>query len=352
MSTREYLKQVVEDLEAGKKRTVTVRNLLGEFGFYRRGAQKAEIVKFELKRHKLTTDPDLLVPYIDEKVEFRLLTVKPPPTDPISVDSTQSPPESQAPESIPGGNDPTYRINKLEAANVEAAGRVLVTVSPSATIAAAVTEMLTHDFSQLPVMNGKTVKGVISWRSLGKRLALGTSCTTVQDAMDVPIVVGSEISIFQAINDIIQNDYVLVQREDKTISGIVTTSDLSVQFRILSEPFLILAEIENHLRDLIDAKFKKEDLDVAKDPTDQDRKVNSASDLTFGEYLRLLENETSWEKLKLKLDRKVFTKKLDAVRIIRNDVMHFDPEGISEQDLDSLRAFVHFLQDLREIGAF
>jgi len=351
MNPNEYLKQVAEDLAAGKTRSVTVRALLAEFGMYRRGVNHAATIRQALKKHKLTTEPDLLVPYIDERLQFRQLAqVR------REVPKAEVPPDSDAelspPEPVPGGNDPTYRINKLEAANLEAAGRVLVTVSPTTPVEEAVTEMLAADFSQLPVMNGKTVKGMISWRSLGKRLALGQCCGVAQDAMDEAVIVSAETSIFQAINDIVEHDYVLVQREDKTISGIVTTSDLSVQFRVLSEPFLILAEIENHLRDLIDAKFKKEDLEGARDPSDADRKVNSASDLTFGEYVRLLENDSQWEKLELKLDRRAFVAKLDAVRLIRNDVMHFDPEGIAEKDLDSLRSFVKFLQDLRQIGVF
>jgi CBS domain-containing protein len=350
MSSSEYLKQVAEDLTNGKQRWVTVRGLLAEFGMYRRGVNNAAYVKQQLKKHKLTTDPDLLVPYIDERVYFKLLgqEVKP------DVKSEPPPPVVEMPSSepVPGGNDPTYRINKLEAANLEAAGKKLIFVTPQTLVEEAVTEMLANDFSQLPVMNGRSVKGIISWRSLGKRLALGQGCSTAQQAMDDAVVVSSEISIFQAINDIVQHDYVLVQRPDNTISGIVTTSDLSVTFRVLSEPFLIIAEIENHLRDLVDASFTKDELQAVKDPADPNRIVNSASDLSFGGYQWLLENEANWTKTKLRLDRKAFTSKLNTVRKIRNDVMHFDPEGIAETDLEALRAFVKFLQDLRQIGAF
>jgi len=44
-------------------------------------------------------------------------------------------------------------------------------------------------------------------------------------------------------------------------------------------------------------------------------------------------------------------KELDNVRLIRNDVMHFDPDGISDDDLQALRRLVAFLQKLRDIGA-
>ena len=77
---------------------------------------------------------------------------------------------------------------------------------------------------------------------------------------------------------------------DNKIVGIITTSDLSLQFQQLSEPFLLLGEIENHIRRIIDGRFTKEQLEAAKDGTDSERAVKSASDLTFGEYKRPLES--------------------------------------------------------------
>jgi hypothetical protein len=41
---------------------------------------------------------------------------------------------------------------------------------------------------------------------------------------------------------------------------------------------------------------------------------------------------------------------LDQVRDIRNDVMHFDPDGIPPDDLERLREFARFLQRLQSIG--
>jgi len=51
----------------------------------------------------------------------------------------------------------------------------------------------------------------------------------------------------------------------------------------------------------------------------------------------------------LKTDGGVLTALLEDVRLIRNDVMHFDPEGTDEADLKKLRDFVGFLQRLQEI---
>jgi hypothetical protein len=41
--------------------------------------------------------------------------------------------------------------------------------------------------------------------------------------------------------------------------------------------------------------------------------------------------------------------KFENVRRIRNDVMHFDPDGIPEKDLQAIREFARFLQRLQII---
>ena len=138
---------------------------------------------------------------------------------------------------------------------------------------------------------------------------------------------------------------------DRKIVGIITTSDLSLQFQQLSEPFLLLGEIENHIRRLISERFSPEQLASAKDPQDVARSVDSASDLTFGEYKRLLEDPSKWKMLNLELDRSVFIGLLDKLRETRNDVMHFDPDGIEDEALIVLRDFVKFLRNLQTIGA-
>jgi hypothetical protein len=71
--------------------------------------------------------------------------------------------------------------------------------------------------------------------------------------------------------------------------------------------------------------------------------------LTFGEYIRLLENPERWERLQLTIDRALFCKNLDRVRAIRNDVTHFDPDGITPDDLETLRKFTNFLKQLEVI---
>jgi hypothetical protein len=137
---------------------------------------------------------------------------------------------------------------------------------------------------------------------------------------------------------------VLVRGHDQKITGIVTASDLSLQFQQLAEPFLLLGEIENHVRRVISQRFTPSELESAKDPTDTKRIVTSVSDLTYGEYIKWLENPERWDKLNITVDRKTCLEKFESVRRIRNEVMHFDPDGIPEKDLMTLREFARFLQ--------
>jgi hypothetical protein len=79
------------------------------------------------------------------------------------------------------------------------------------------------------------------------------------------------------------------------------------------------------------------------------RAVNDVSDLTFGEYVRLIQNPEKWEKLHLDVDRKMTVQLLEDVNRIRNDVMHFSPDGISDEDRQTLRKAARFIQNLRSM---
>jgi CBS domain-containing protein len=224
----------------------------------------------------------------------------------------------------PAYADPIYRISKLASST-----RKPLSVSPDTKLEEVVTHMLTNDFSQLPVMtSGRDVKGVITWTSIGSRLAMGKNCSVARELMEQHQEIRSDASFFSAIGVIAEHQYVLVRGLDQKITGIVTASDLSLQFQQLAEPFLLLGEIENHVRRVISQRFTLTELESAKDPTDTKRVVTSVADLTYGEYIRLLENQDRWDKLNIAVDRKTCLEKFESARRIRNDVMHFDPDGI------------------------
>lgn len=147
--------------------------------------------------------------------------------------------KGEAKGSHPAYVDPIYRISKLASAT-----RKPLSVTPDTKLEEAVTHMLTNDFSQLPVMiGGRDVKGVITWTSIGSRLAMGKNCSVAREVMEQLHEISSDASLFSAINIIAEHQYVLVRGHDQKITGIVTASDLNLQFQQLAEPFLLLGEI-------------------------------------------------------------------------------------------------------------
>lgn len=348
------LANVAKQVAQGGQPKATVRTLLSWFGAQRRGGWVVSNIRRSLKAAKLETVPDFSYAYIDGLLSFRSASDHPPDvtqnqgaSPQVKVDhQTEVLAEAASQIGIRSPIDPTNRIGRLTSAN-----KPPVYVAPDATIEQAITVMLTNDYSQLPVMTSeRDVKGMFSWKSVGTRLALAQECKSVRECMDGHSEVSSDDSLFAAINEIVQNECVLVRDSANKICGIITTSDLSVQFRQLGEPFLLLGEIENHIRELVGGKFTKGELQEVRDPEDSARKIEDVADLTLGEYLRLLEDPKKWGKIGIKIDRQTFVKHLDEIRRIRNDVMHFDPDGIGEDDLTSLRKCVQFLQRLREVG--
>jgi CBS domain len=245
----------------------------------------------------------------------------------------------------PAYADPIYRIIRLAAST-----RMPLSVFPETKLEEAITHMLTNDFSQLPVMTSRRdVKGIVTWTTIGSRLAMNKNCSVAREFMEQHQEIRSDASLISAIGIIAEHQYVLVRGHDQKITGIVTASDLSLQFQQLAEPFLLLGEIENHLRQVVSQRFTPTELKSAKDPTDTKREVTSVADLSYGEYQRLLENPERWDKLNITVDRKTCMEKFENVRRIRNDVMHFDPDGIPEKDLQAIREFARFLQRVQII---
>ena len=194
------------------------------------------------------------------------------------------------------------------------------------------------------------VLGIVSWESIGARLSLGQKCEFVRQCMDTAEILEDKKPILEAITTIAEHGYVLVSDRDDAIVGIVTASDLSLQFMQLAEPFLRIGEIEGHLRNLIRGKFTVEQLQAASDAK-EGRPIEGSADLTLGGYCQLLGNRANWELLGLNIDRKEFCSHLKAVRQIRNDLMHFNPDGLSEDDTRKLLDIARFFENLVRMGA-
>jgi restriction system protein len=206
--------------------------------------------------------------------------------------------------------------------------------------------MMRNDYSQLAVMSGpRDLRGAVSWEAIAQA-RIRDPQAGLREAVINHEVVRSEDDLLAQIPRIVDAGFVFVQAADRQVAGIVTTADLSHQFAILAKPFFVLAEIERRLRRIVDGALQSDELQAVIDPADATRPVKSAEDLTLGEYVRLLEDSERWPRLGWALDRKVFIDGLHKVRAIRNEVMHFSPDPLDDDQVITLENFVKWLRKL------
>jgi predicted transcriptional regulator len=318
MPSEDLLEKIREIKSSEKEFKITPRYLVNSFGFEKRTSGNRLAVSRFLEENQVETDPDYTNVWID--VEITLRHKKKAKTKRTA--------------------DPIQRIKLIPAANREP-----TVIKKEASLAEATTLMRMHSYSQLPVISGpRQVFGYISWATIGNGIANGISSDKVLPYASKNIsVLDYETPLVEAIKIVIKDEFAVVQKEDKTISGIVTLADVSEQFMSIAEPFLFLEEIENHVRQILHGKLLVEEIIKSCDKNDSARNITHIDDLTFGEYVRIFEHPELWKKLNLNVDKILFVKQLDKVREIRNDIMHFEPEGITDVQLEALRNMSKFM---------
>ena len=316
----EIAQKIKEDRDKGlapNAPTPTVREFMSWFGYARRGIWFVDRVRGKLEVLGLHTEPDFQHAYVDGQISFRDSSVSTPPAD------------------------STLRVEILEVAH-----NYPTLVKPNHSLSAAITHMMSNDFSQIPVMTGPhDVKGIITWESIGTNTALGITGKEVRHFMAPAEIIEGQRPLFDAVNVIARTGYVLVKSDNGSITGIVTASDLNELFIQLAEPFLLVGEIESHIRRIIHGKFTSAELSSITGPSVGENN-DHITDLTFGDYCRLLEDESKWVKLNLQFERTVFVRQLHEIREIRNNVMHFNPDGLAPEDIGRLRNSSRFFQRL------
>ena len=298
----------------------TGRELLNRFGYTRRGRWVVAAIHTALEERQLRTSPDFEFEWVDNPILI-VLDTEAEGTD----DRTAA--------------DPTVRVGILPAAH-----NAPVSVKRDDSLAKATTILRIEDYSQLPVMQNEwDVKGVVSWTSIGAAHAQGRNPLKVRECMVTAHVIDVQMPLADATDVIYKHDYVLVRDKDQKITGIVTAVDLAHEFKQLTHPFLLIGEIEHHVRNLVRGKFSVEEFVEASGGDDE---VRGPDDLTFGGYCRLLQPKEAWAKLGLQVDRSVFNAHLESMRQIRNDVMHFSPEPRESSQIRQLECMARFCRTL------
>lgn len=370
------IRRAQERLKADRRvNRITVRDFLRHFDAERRGTSVVAGIRRVLDSLDLKTDPDFESAWIDAPIRLCLKDeIAAPPenhevntddggedvlsTIPTAVQQAEQQAED-APVLAEGSavqvaiplqltrvEDPTYRIGNFPAAN-----KSLIVVNRQDSLQRAASLMLQHEVSQLPVMQGdREVSGVVTWKSIGSLLVSGCGSRVAGDYIEKAQIIDSNCTLFDAIAFIVDHGYVLVKNiRDRRITGIVTASDLSLEFLQLAQPFLLLKEIELQIRNLLHGNVTTDDLSRL-DTLSLARPVGTDLEkLTLGQYIRLMQHPQTWNNIGLAADRVDFINTLETVREIRNEVMLFNPDPLDTDAFNKLRSTVRYLQQLSDI---
>lgn len=135
------------------------------------------------------------------------------------------------------------RLKLLPSSNSEP-----TSINKDAKLKEAITLMMTYNYSQLPVIDeSRNVVGYISWGTIGCTLSNGRVSDDLKDYIKTDITrLNYDMPLLDAIAIILEKEFVLVEKNDHSISGIVTVADLSDQFLSATAPCIYLEQIENH----------------------------------------------------------------------------------------------------------
>jgi CBS domain-containing protein len=231
----------------------------------------------------------------------------------------------------------------------------IVSVEPATPVAAALAIMLEKRYSQLPVVDGGTLRGVFSLWSLAHQIAdapqLKIADLKVADVMeDLPAVTVSDSlhSILQLLN---HHDALLVN-SPHGLQAVATPIDVLKYFYSVAQPFILVQEIELALRDLIThcaGTGLPECIEHALGSTYQRTNRPLPTDLyemTFDDYRALITTKSNWPLFEpiFGSNRELVVAKLSRARDIRNEVLHFRPH-ISVLDYETLTRTRQWLLD-------
>lgn len=319
---------LIKEIKTEKKSVkMSKRDFIWLFDYYeKRTSGNVWRINEYLEQEKIEVVPNFQNGWIDHEIEIREITkVK-------IINNNKSEEEF----------DPISRLSILPAAS-----KTPISITKESDLIKAHHLMWKNNFSQLPVMNSnREVSGLISWESIAKGLIAQKKSTRVKDFMTTDFkIVNHDRPLFEAIKDVFKHGVIFVNDIDNTIKGPVTTFDINEEYIEQIEPYVLLEQIENFIRLFLHDKIIPKDLrSVIKEPDDS-RKIESIADLTFGEYILILENDEFWNILNLPFVKSDFVKDLHEIRKIRNKVMHFNFEGSNKNDLELLKKTSNFLKD-------
>jgi CBS domain-containing protein len=229
----------------------------------------------------------------------------------------------------------------LQVGDLPSARSGVMSVSPGTKLGIATLLMRENNYSQVPVIDGiSTLRGVLTWSSIARIFENGMQ-PTLENAMitDTMSVAETHNQLLAYLPNVATYGYLLVRANDGMFCGIITAADLGVQYEIMARPFFLVGDIEARLRKCLAILDSSAIAAVQKY-----KKTGQITDLTFGEYRFLLDNDDNWTKVGWSVPRDQIINRLETVRKIRNEIAHFRPEPLSGSNLKTLEDFASLLR--------
>jgi CBS domain-containing protein len=319
---------LIDYSKSGKE--ISVRELLEYWGYKGRGQHVVATIHRNLRAIGLASEPSFEYGGLSSRIKFVPISESP---DDVENDSGPV-------------SDPVTEVNlpsELHVGRIPSSRSEVTTAAEGDSIVLAQTVMIQFNFSQLPVLSqAGQVVGLVSWDTIARKGLVG-GAAVVADAMDrSPLILRLTDDLLKSMPQIVQAGCAIIRDESGGIAGIVTTADLSEQFKRLAEPFLLVGRCERELRRVLDSRFSAEELAKAQKYKST---VVGAGALTIGNIQHFLTKPDNWSKLGWQMDQKQFISWIETVRDLRNEVAHFNQdEETSETALDQVRSLTAWLE--------
>ncbi|WP_433050439.1 hypothetical protein [Dactylosporangium sp. CS-033363] len=319
---------------AGEPISLTVRQMIKHWDLTDRDQTASAQVSADLANHNLTTAPDFRAVDLDSTV--RLLQVPERPTE------TAATPADEAETEVEGADDEESVDIGLKLGNLLPAEPSLAWVAPTASFEEVITMLQINDYSQVAVLaSPHTLHGAISWKSIAEAKHLDAGAT-VSDAIRPAQVFDYDRRLLDVLSTLQQEEFIFVRDFDGEIGGIITATDVVRKYDDTATPFFLIGEVDQELRQLIVNTF---DEDTVRSACGSGFRGFEA--MTIGQYKAVLANADCWKQLGWRLDQEQFIARLNQIRQVRNNVMHFNPDPPKPADVAKLRIFLELIRRYR-----
>jgi CBS domain-containing protein len=350
------LKDARKKADEGSPITLTVRDLLDWWGASRRGYLVSGQVSAELANHGLSTVPDFAAVGLDDRV-----TLTGPPTD--AEDEQEATAEQEAaaeqeattgqgetkmtggPKSTASDEEEDAPVQGQTVGNLPSALRGVESVTSSANFEEAFTKMRLNGYSQLPVLNGpRNLQGAVTWESIA-RARYANPGAPFSKAIVAAHAVSYADHLIDVLPDLERFGFLLVKDQTNQIAGIITVADVAAEYGATARPFLLIGDLDRQLRRVISEGLDLAEVIALCDP-DGRRKLAAFDQMSYGDYQQVLGNQEQWDKLGWPLDRKSFVARLNELREIRNELLHFnDKDKVGDSAIPLLRNMIELLRE-------